>query len=216
MYCPPPSDAILRHAPSADVVGPALDRVQLDPLAGGRPRRALVVVAVVVVGVRRRIADQVDDLHHRLLLAPGHLVHRLVERARHVFRPVAAAVGVEAAQPAIDAIQVVIEVEHLGHVGVADVAVRDQADPQVGRRLSLRDEARQAPDLSLRALDQAGHRAGRVEREHQLDARPRGGDGRLAPAGRAARARAAPARPRRGAGARPRGSGAGRRARRAA
>jgi hypothetical protein len=31
--------------------------------------------------------------------------------------------------------------------------------------------------FSLRAFDQAGHRAGGVEREHQLDARPRGGDG---------------------------------------
>ena len=148
------------------------------PLLGRRRAARAVVVAVVVVGVRRGVADQVDDLHHLLRLAPRHLAHRLVQRARDVFGRVAAAVGVEAAQPPVDAVQIVIEIEHLGDVGVADVAVGDQADPQVGRRLPLRDEAGEAPDLPLGALDQTRHRAGRVEREHQLDARARGRRGR--------------------------------------
>ena len=68
--------------------------------------------------------------------------------------PVAAALRVEAAQPAIDAIQVGVQIEHPGHVGIADVAVRDQADPQVRLRLALRDEVRETPDLPLRPLDE--------------------------------------------------------------
>ena len=83
-----------------------------------------------------------------------------------------------AAQPPVDAVEIRIEIEHPRHVGVADVAVGDQAHAQVRRRLPLGDEAGEAPDLLLRALDEARHRAGRVEREHQLDARPGGQRGR--------------------------------------
>src|SRR3569832_2020107 len=69
-------------------------------------------------------------------------------------------------QPAVDAVQVRIEIEHLRHVGVADVAVGDQSDAQVRRRLSLGDEAGEAPDLLLGAFDQSGHRTGRIEGEY--------------------------------------------------
>ena len=46
-------------------------------------------------------------------------MHRLVQRAGHVLGPVAAPVGPEVPQPPVDAIEILVEVEHLGDVGVA-------------------------------------------------------------------------------------------------
>ena len=65
----------------------------------------------------------------------------------------------------------------LGDVGVALVAVGDQADLEVGGRLAAGDLVADGPDLLLGALDQAAHAAGRVEAEDDLDLRLR--DGRL-------------------------------------
>ena len=84
------------------------------PLRAAALGRALEVEAVLVVGVGRGVPDQVDDLDHVGVRRPAHLVDRLVQRAPHVFGRVAAAVGAEALQALVDAIEVVVEVVHGG------------------------------------------------------------------------------------------------------
>ena len=70
---------------------------------------------------------------------------------------------------AVDGVEVVGQVEDLGDVGVALVAVGDEADLQVGRRLAAGDLVADGPDLRLGPVDQAAHAAGRVEAEDDLD-----------------------------------------------
>ena len=110
----------------------ALDGVDDDVLLDRLLARLGVLHVVLVVHVRRRVADEEDDLQRLLVVGPLDLVDGVVERLVDVLGGVAAAVGLEGLEVAVDLVEVVAEVEDLGDVLVALVAVGDEADLEVG------------------------------------------------------------------------------------
>src|SRR6185312_17469680 len=76
-------------------IGAAADGVDVDAEVVGVLGDLLVVVAVGVVGVRRRVADEVDLLERRLIGGPRGLVDGVVERLGDVLGRVAAAARLE-------------------------------------------------------------------------------------------------------------------------
>ncbi len=111
-----------------------LNRIDDNPFLQRR-RHDLGVLHLVVVHVRRRVADQEDHLVRLVLFAPRHVVHGIVERLVDTLGRVAATVCLEVHQRGIDGIEVIGQVDNLGHVGIATVAVRDEPNANVGRLL---------------------------------------------------------------------------------
>jgi hypothetical protein len=79
--------------------------------------------------VRRGVADEEDDARGvgRLRRPPGS-AHAVGEAAADVLGPVAAALGAVVHERRVNFIEVVGERQDLRHVGVAGVAVGDEAD----------------------------------------------------------------------------------------
>ena len=101
--------------------------------------------------------------------APVHLRDADVQRFVDAFRPVAAARRAQLQQVGVEALDVGGEVEGLGDVVVADVAIGDEAHADLGVGAAIDQRGGDRPDLALGALDQRAHRAGGVEDEHDLD-----------------------------------------------
>ena len=93
------------------------------------------------------------------------------QRLVDAFRPVAAAARVQLQQVGVEVLDVGGEVECLGDVFVADVAIGDEAHADFGVGIGVDDRGRDRPDLALGALDQRPHRAGGVEHEGDFDDR---------------------------------------------
>src|SRR5262249_57549903 len=74
----------------------AADRVDADLLPRRVAGNLVVVVPVVVVHVRRGVADEEDELHRPV--GPPHLGYRLVQRPAYLLGPVAAALVAGPAQ----------------------------------------------------------------------------------------------------------------------
>ncbi len=106
--------------------------------------------------------------------APLDLVDGVVQRLVDALRNVAAAGRLERLQMAVNGVEVVGQVEHLGDVLVAAIAERDESDLQVRRRFAAGDLIADRPDLRLGPFDQAAHAAGGIEAEDDLDFRPLG------------------------------------------
>ena len=87
-------------------------------------------------------------------LAPGQLVDADVQRLVDAFRPVAAAARLQLEQVGVEVLDVGGEVECLGDVFVADVAIGDEAHADFGVGIGVDDRGGDRPDLALGALDQ--------------------------------------------------------------
>src|SRR5262249_2305753 len=135
----------------------ALHGVDDDALPGRQLAGFGVLDVVGVVHVRRRVAHQEDHLERLGGGAPLDLRDRLVQRLLAALGEVAAALGLEAHEVAVDRVQVVGQVEDLGDVGVAAVAEGDQADLDARRRRAAGDLVADGPDLLLGGVDEAAH-----------------------------------------------------------
>ena len=102
-------------------------------------------------------------------LRPGELGDADMQRLVDALRPVAAAARFQLQQVGIEVLDVGGEIERLGHVFVADVAIGDEAHADLGVRVGVDDGGRDRPDLAFGAFDQRAHRAGGVEHERDLD-----------------------------------------------
>ncbi len=99
-------------------------------------------------------------------------MHRIVQGLVHALRSVSAAVGLKVHQPRIHGVEIAGQIHDLRDIGITAVAVRDQAHPDLGRRLGGGHGRCDRPDLLLGRLDQAAHAARGVEHEHDLDLGP--------------------------------------------
>ena len=97
------------------------------------------------------------------------LVDGDIERLVDAFRPVAAAAGLQLQQAGVEILDVGGEIDLLGDVVVADVAIGDEAHADVGVGIGIDDRGRDRPDLALGAVDQGAHRARGVEHERHFD-----------------------------------------------
>ena len=122
-----------------------------------------------VIHVRRRVADQEHDPPGVAAGTPLQPVDRDIERFVDAFRPVAAAARLQFQQIGVEVLDVGGEIELFGDVIVADVAIGDEADADLGVGIRVDDGGGDRPDLALGAFDQAAHRARGVQHERDFD-----------------------------------------------
>src|SRR5262249_26294756 len=103
--------------------------------------------------------------------APLHLVDAVVQRLVDALGRVAAAGRLERLQLSVDGVEVGGKVGDLGDVLVTPVAEGDEADGELGGGFAGGDLVADGPDLGLGSPGEAGHAAGRVQAEDDLDAR---------------------------------------------
>ncbi len=100
-----------------------LDGVDDDVLAPGAAAGVEVLHIILVVHVRRGVADQEDEPQNVLSFAPGDLVNGLMQGLVDGLRPVTAAVRREARELGVDCVHVVGQVEDRGDVVIAAIAI---------------------------------------------------------------------------------------------
>ena len=122
-----------------------------------------------IVHVRRRVADQEHDAADLGALRPGQFRHADMQRLVDALRPVAAAARAQLQQIGIKVLDVGGELEGLGDVVVADIAIGDQPHADFGVGIGIDDRGGDRPDFAFGALDQRPHGAGGVEHEGDLD-----------------------------------------------
>jgi hypothetical protein len=105
-----------------------------------------------VVHVRRRVADQENDPPDVAGRRPAQFADGDVERFVDALRPIAAAAGLQLQQVGVEVLDVGGEIEGLGDVLLADIAVGDEAHANVGVRIGVGDYGRDRPDLALGPL----------------------------------------------------------------
>ena len=113
-------------------------------------------------------------------LRPGQPRDADSQRLVDALGPVAAAVRAQFEQVGVKVLDVGRQLEFLGDVFVADVAIGDEAHADFGVRIGVDDGGGDRPDLALGAFDQRPHRAGGVEHERDFDDRLGHGRMRLA------------------------------------
>ena len=147
----------------------ALDGVDTDA-ALPRQRKGLRIIDVVlIVHVRRRIADQENNAIGICILPPGDGMDGIMQRLVDTLRAVTAAVCLKLEQGGMQCVQVWGQIHHLRHIVVTPVAIGDQAHTDAWCRLGRSHGGSNGPDLILRGLDQPAHAAGGIEHEHRLD-----------------------------------------------
>ena len=116
-----------------------------DQVALHRFGADLFPVRLILVEMRRRVADEVDDLQDACVLRPLDLPHRLVQRAPDGLRRVAAARRLELVELRVHRVEIIGEGRDLRHVVVAAIAVADEREAHLWRWLrgnNVQPEAR--------------------------------------------------------------------------
>ena len=162
----------LRPGLRGRIVVTALNGVDHDAALFGQRHGGGVFDVVLVVHVRRRIADQEHRLIGRCLGVPAHARNRILQSLVDRLRTIATPIGLEVHQVCIHGIEVGGQIEHLGDVLIATITIGDQTDADLGRRLRTRHGGGDGPDLVLGRFDEAAHAAGGVEYEDQIDPWP--------------------------------------------
>jgi hypothetical protein len=87
-----------------------------------------VLRTVRIIHVRRRVADEKDDLQDFAVAAPRHLVNGFRKRLVHTLRCIATTTGLEFAQMSVNGIDVVGETEGFHDVFIAAISITNEPE----------------------------------------------------------------------------------------
>ena len=147
----------------------ALNRVDHDAFLQSPPDSDRILDVILVVHVCRCIADEKHHPVGIIILAPGNIMHRIVQRLINTFRTVTTTISLKIHQGGIHAIEIVGQIDGLCDVGIATVPISNKAHFDIGCDLCRRHGTGDRPDFFLGSINQATHTTGRVEHKDHLD-----------------------------------------------